>query len=91
MDYQGHKVNAPTGDSRSFAQRLVQLALNFQENSKTSPIPYALFGDNCAAWVNTLFKVAGVSFTDRMRAGQFWGIDACEKKEIPDKMFVKQR
>jgi hypothetical protein len=90
LNFQGHQVNSPNGSDYRFAERLIKLSLKFEQNTKTSPIPYELFGDNCAAWVNTLFKVAGVPVTERIKAGQFWGIDAGEKILIPVEMFTTQ-
>lgn len=87
MDMQKHRVAPPRGSDVEFAHHLVFHSHIFEENSKAKPIPYELFGDNCAAWVNTLFKVVGVPIDERRRAGQLWGIDAGERIEIPEDMF----
>ncbi|MGH9948330.1 MAG: LysM peptidoglycan-binding domain-containing protein [Pyrinomonadaceae bacterium] len=87
MDLQRHRVAPPNGSDPAFAALLAKLARNFERNSRTSPIPYELFGDNCSAWVNTIFKVAGVPLGERRRAGQFRGIDAGEQIEIPEELF----
>lgn len=87
MDLQKHRVAPPYGVDLWFAQGLVFRSLCFERNSKVAPIPYELFGDNCAAWVNTLFKSAGVPIGERRRAGQFWGIDAGERLEISEDLF----
>lgn len=91
MDLQKHRVAPPYGVDLWFAQSLVVHSLYFEENSKASPIPYELFGDNCAGWVNTLFKVVGVPLGERRRAGQFRGIDAGERIELPESLFKKRR
>jgi hypothetical protein len=91
LDMQKHRVAPPYGVDRWFAEGLVVRSLYFEENSRSTPMPYELFGDNCAAWVNTLFKVVGVTLGERRRAGQFWGIDAGERLEIPEEMFQKRK
>jgi hypothetical protein len=91
MDLQKHRVAPPYGVDLWFAQGLVVRSLYFEENSRATPIPYELFGDNCSAWVNTLFKVVGVPIGERRRAGQFRGIDAGEGVDIPESMFEKRR
>ena len=85
---QTHKVTPPSGSSLQFAIKTIQLALNYEKNTKVNPLPYTIYDDNCAAWVNTLFKVAGVSDSERRRLGQFWGVDWAEKVEIPESLFA---
>jgi hypothetical protein len=84
---QQHLVKPPGGNAFQFASNVTQFALNYQAKTKVNPLPYGLFDDNCASWVNTLFKVAGISAAERVRLGQFWGIDAAEKLEIPEDLF----
>jgi hypothetical protein len=87
LDLQKHRVAPPYGVDLWFAQGLVVRSLYFEQNTRFTPMPYELFGDNCVAWVNTLFKVVGVPLGERRRAGQFRGIDAGERIEIPEDMF----
>ena len=84
---QKHKVTPPTGNDTQFAILATQLAQNYERNTRIKPLPYTLSDDNCASWVNTLFKVAGISESERRRLGQFWGIDWAEKLEIPENLF----
>ncbi|HMS40256.1 MAG TPA: hypothetical protein PKE69_08525 [Pyrinomonadaceae bacterium] len=86
-DFQGHEVNSPNGCSHLFAKRLLTLSANFDKNSQTTPIPFKSGDRNCATWVNTLFKVAGVPYSERLTAGEFSGIDMGEEEYIPEKMF----
>ena len=87
---QKHLVKPPNGNAFQFAATITQFALNYQAETKINPLPYGLFDDNCAAWVNTLFKVAGISAAERVRLGQFWGIDAAEQLEIPEELFKSE-
>jgi nucleoid-associated protein YgaU len=91
LDLQKHRVAPPNGSDPAFTEELVRRSLIFDKNSKATPIPYELFGDNCAAWVNTLFKVCGVPLGERIRAGQFRGIDAGERLEIPEELFEQRK
>lgn len=91
LDLQKHRVAPPNGSDPAFARELVRRSLIFEQNSKATPIPYELFGDNCSAWVNTLFKVCGVPIGERRRAGQFRGIDAGERIEIPEELFEQRK
>ena len=68
----------------SFRELVIQLTTNFASKAN---IRYSLLDANCAAWVNTLFKVAGVSETDREKAGEFFGIDWGEEDLIPESFF----
>lgn len=84
---QKHKVNPPFGDGKQFAEYCIKLALNYERNTKTNPLPYSLVDENCAAWVNTLFKAANVSRAERRRIGEFWGVDWGEEDKIPIRLF----
>ncbi len=86
-DFQGHEINAPNGCNYTFSKRLLTLCANFEKNSQTNPIQIQRFDQNCAAWVNTLFEVAGVPYSERLRAGEFSGIDCGEEESIPRRMF----
>ncbi len=87
---QKHYVKPPKGNDTAFANEVVRLAENYKRNTARNPLEYGLFDDNCAAWVNTLFKVAGVPKYQREKLGQFWGIDAAERLEIPSHLFKTQ-
>lgn len=84
-DLEPHLVNPPSGSSADFMKKVVQLATNFESKGD---IQYSLIDDNCAAWINTLFKIAGVSDADREEAGEFSGIDWGEEDFIPEEFFA---
>lgn len=86
-DMERNKITPPTGGGWNFATTLERLAFNYEKNTKTSPVPYSLKNENCAAWVNTILKVAGVSAGERIRLGEFSGIDWGEEDEIPESLF----
>jgi hypothetical protein len=88
MDFQGHRVRPPNGCDFAFATDLVDLSLKYEWNSIKFPIPYDNSDWNCAAWVNTLFKVSGVPESERLKAGEFWGVDWGEEELIPEGMFL---
>lgn len=83
-DLEPHLVNSPAGSSSDFMEIVVQLAINFESKGD---IQYSLIDENCAAWINTLFKIAGVSDADRKDAGEFSGIDWGEEDLIPEDFF----
>lgn len=69
LDLEAHKVNPPSGSLDSFRRTVIQLTTNFESKGD---IQYSLIDENCAAWINTLFKIAGVSDVDREEAGEFF-------------------
>lgn len=83
-DLELHLVNPPSGSFSDFMKEVVQLAANFESKGD---IQYSLIDENCAAWINTLFKIAGVSEADREEAGEFFGIDWGEEDLIPEEFF----
>ena len=84
---QRHIVAPPNGDAQGFATEVCRLARNYEKNTAVKPHPYDLANDNCAAWVNTLFEVIGISESDRDDYGEFWGIDWGEEDPIPKELF----
>jgi hypothetical protein len=87
FDMEYNRVTAPSGGEWAFAQTLVDQAFNFKRNTATSPVPFDLRDSNCAAWVNTMFKIAGVSAATRLKAGEFSGMDWAEEDEIAASLF----
>lgn len=79
-DLEGHRVTT----SESFMKTVIQLAINFKNSRSTD---YKLLSDNCAAWTNTLFKVAGVSASFRDMLGDFEGLDIGESNLIDETLF----
>ncbi|MBD2247336.1 hypothetical protein [Nostoc sp. FACHB-888] len=83
-DLEPHQITPPTGSVENFIATVIQLATNYKTKGD---IQYSLIDENCAAWVNTLFKVAGVSDASREEAGEFSGVDWGEEDFIPEEFF----
>lgn len=79
-DLEGHRIST----EESFMTMVMQLSVNFENSESTD---YNLLNQNCASWVNTLFKVAGVSSEDRANLGGFAGIDIGEDDLIDETLF----
>ena len=75
LDLEIHKIAPPDGSEFEFMQKVAALARNYAVNTKASAPKYKLLDDNCAAWVNTLFAVAGVGEKDLEQHGEFFEID----------------
>ncbi len=85
-DTEAHRVRPPGGGDLAFAQTVARVADNFRK--KQGKVTYNLLDRNCATWVNTLFKVAGVPRSARVRAGEFSGIDWGEEALLPASAFL---
>ena len=60
-----------------------------REERNISSLPmYDPSDENCAAWVNTLFKSLGVSEADRRKHGDQFGVDWGELDEIDLNLFT---
>lgn len=68
-------------------QKIVNAYETFKKNIESNPPKYGLCSTNCAAWVNGLLKSVGISREDRVRLGEFWGIDWAEESNVFDKYF----
>ena len=91
LDYQGHTVPTPNGMSDlEFMQKIVNAYTVFKENIKSSPPQYNLCSTNCSAWVNGLLKSVGISEADRIKLGEFWGVDWSEESNAFEKYFEKK-
>jgi hypothetical protein len=84
-DLEAHLVTPPSGSVGNFIATVIQLATNFKAKGD---IQYNLIDENCSAWINTLFKVAGISETEREELGEFFGIDFGEEDLIPEEFFT---
>lgn len=84
LDLEPHLVKPPSGSVSNFRNEVIRLSVNFASKGE---IKYSLIDENCAAWINTLFAIAGVSDADRKEAGEFSGIDWGEEDFIPKKFF----
>ena len=87
FDLEKHPITPPTGGGFGFAFQLKQSAERYEANTRTSPVKYDLWDRNCSTWVNTLLKVAGVSESVRLRAGEFRGIDWGEEELLDENLF----
>lgn len=86
-DIERHRVPSPLSSDQQFAVKLVQQAQAYKVNTQTKPVKYSLANENCAAWVNTMFKVAGVKKAARTNHGEFFGIDWGEEDLIDESLF----
>jgi hypothetical protein len=60
---------------------------NFKNNIKDKPTKYDLWDLNCATWVNSLLKYAGVDENQREEKGEFSGIDWGEEDKGLESYF----
>lgn len=87
-DMEKHLIRSPTGGTGiDFATNIERLAYNYRANTASTPLEYGLLNYNCATWVNTLLKIAGVSRAIRLRAGEFSGIDWGEEDLLDEALF----
>jgi len=87
FDMEKHSISPPTGGGLSFAWEIERLAYNYERNTATTAVPYDLGDVNCATWINTLLKVAGISQSERSTAGEFSGIDWGEEQLLDESLF----
>ena len=66
-----------------FIKKLQTIANSYQNDT----VLYDLNDENCAAWVNTLLMIAGISDHDREKYGEFYGFDWGEEDLLPRKSF----
>ena len=81
------RVPSPQKSDQYFVESLAKQALIFKVKTQKRKIKYSLVDENCSAWVNTMFKVAGVSLVDRQKYGEFSGIDWGEEDLIDESYF----
>ncbi len=86
-DLEKQVIKGQSGGGLTFAKSLETLAYNYQANTKSNPVDYDLWDRNCATWINTLLKVAGVAKNDRIKAGEFKGVDWGEEDLLDEKLF----
>ncbi|MQX34920.1 hypothetical protein [Roseospira navarrensis] len=88
FDLERHAVAPPNGKTKdAFVKDIIVKAELFKKNEAKKNLPYSLIDENCAAWVNSLFKACGVPKTTRIKAGEFSGFDWGEEDEIPASYF----
>ena len=85
FDMRAHFVPAPDEDIEKLVADIERLTKNFAGHSPG--IPYSLLDENCACWVNTLFKVAGLPKELRVELGEFSGVDWGEEDLMNEKFF----
>jgi hypothetical protein len=86
-DLEQKKINPPGGSGWSFALKVEELSYNYLKNTAIKPQAYDLWDTNCATWVNTLLKVAGVPESERRSLGEFSGIDWGEEDLLDESLF----
>lgn len=86
-DMEQNAITPPTGSGWSFALKLEELAYKYETNTKLKPQEYGLANFNCATWVNTMLKVAGVPQSERIKLGEFSGVDWGEEDLLDESLF----
>ena len=84
-DLEPHLVEPESGTVDDLIETVQRLAANFAAHD--ADLPYTLIDSNCAAWVNTLFKVAGIPDERRKELGEFFGIDWGEEDLLDETYF----
>jgi hypothetical protein len=87
FDMEENRINPPSGSGWSFAIKLEELAYKYESNTASKIQEYGLLNFNCATWVNTLLKVAGVPQSERIKNGEFSGIDWGEEDLLDENLF----
>ena len=87
LDLAKHRVTSPLGSDQRLAETLVKQATAFKVKTQAENIKYSLANNNCSAWVNTMFKCAGVSLANRKSYGEFFGIDWGEEDLLEEAFF----
>jgi len=88
FDLEKNKVPSPLASDQKFAETLVKQALAFKVNIQSKKIKYTLVNKNCSAWVNMMFKIAGVTEHNRNSYGEFNGVDWGEEDLLDENLFV---
>ncbi len=88
FDLEKNRVPSPLASDQKFAETLVKQALAFKVNTQSKKIEFSLSSQNCAAWVNTMFKIAGVTQANRESFGEFNGVDWGEEGLLDESLFV---
>jgi len=88
LDLQRHEVKPPGSQTTdAFVRELIVKAELYKKNEAKKHVPYNLIDENCACWVNSLFKACGVDQKTRLKAGEFSGVDWGEEDEIDASYF----
>ncbi len=82
-DLEIHQVTAPNGMSDTAFINAIQTEINRYNQQ----CPYSTGGPNCSSWVNTMLERVGVPLNDRLRLGEFSGVDWGEEELIPKTYF----
>ncbi len=81
-------IEPPKGMSdEKFAHLIAMLAARYNDNQKHKKVRYVLDAENCAAWINTMMWVAGLSESVREALSEFSGVDWGEEFVIDPEMF----
>jgi len=84
-DYQANEIEG--FDEPKLVDKIMEGFENFKNNIKDKPTKYDLWDLNCATWVNSLLKYAGVDENQREEKGEFSGIDWGEEDEGLESYF----
>jgi len=89
FDLEIHEVKLPTkySDEDEFIKQLISSAKNYTKNEAEDNVTYFVLDENCAAWVNSLFKATGVDDETRIKKGEFGGTDWGEEDELSSSLF----
>jgi RHS repeat-associated protein len=84
-DYQANEIEG--FDEPKLVDKIMEGFENFKNNIKDKPTKYDLWDLNCATWVNSLLKYAGVDENQREEKGEFSGIDWGEEDKGLESYF----
>jgi hypothetical protein len=89
LDLEIHEVKSPTkySDEDEFIKKLIFSAKTYTKNEAEHNVEYFVLDENCAAWVNSLFKATGVDDETRIQKGEFAGTDWGEEDELSSSLF----
>lgn len=92
-DYHGHWVpydrsNPKLTNNEMLMVEILERVLNFNAHyHKGDTIDYSLVDENCAAGVNSIFRVLGYPLSFRKEIGEFPGVDWGEEDVIPSRYY----
>jgi len=84
LDAEMKEVKPPEGvTQKQFETTIITIWLEYVRYTNTEPIEFDLGDCNCATWVNTALKIAGVDKETRVKKTEFWGVDWGEEQTLP--------
>ncbi len=85
--FQLNEISPPSGSGLQFANKIIEIAKNYNKNVSARPLVWHISELNCASVVNSVLKHAGVPQNIRTKAGDFKYVDWGEDVEINDSYF----